>query len=76
MRPPRSVVYQEFVLLVPLDRLRRDPRSRGVHIAMGTFVSLIERAADLLALVTGAHWQQLLESRWMATDGTGLRHRE
>lgn len=67
------LVYQKFVLLVPLDRLRRDLKLHGVHIAMGTLVSMIERAADLLAPVDGVHWQQLLKSRWMATDGTGLK---
>jgi hypothetical protein len=67
------LVYQKFVLLVPLDRLRRDLKSHGVHLAMGTLVSLIERAADLLAPVDGVHWQQLLRSSWMATDGTGLK---
>ena len=67
------LVYQKFVLLIPLDRLRRDLKSHGVHLAMGTLVSLIERAADLLAPVDGVHWQQLLRSSWMATDGTGLK---
>jgi hypothetical protein len=42
-------------------------------MAMGTLVSFIERAADLLAPIDGLHWQQLLASAWMATDGTGLK---
>jgi transposase len=67
------LVYQKFVLLVPLNRIRRDLELHGVHISMGTLVSMIERAADLLAPVDGVHWQQLLRSRWMATDGTGLK---
>jgi hypothetical protein len=67
------LVYQKFALLVPLDRIRRDLETHGVHIAMGTLVALIERAADLLAPIDGVHWQQLLKSRWMATDGTGLK---
>ncbi|MEZ4376540.1 MAG: IS66 family transposase [Polyangiaceae bacterium] len=66
-------VYQKFVLLTPLDRIRRDLAARGVPLAMGTLVSFIERAADLLAPVDGLHWHQLLASRWMATDGTGLK---
>ena len=42
-------------------------------MAMGSLVSFIERAADLLAPIDGLHWQQLLASPWMATDGTGLK---
>jgi hypothetical protein len=40
---------------------------------MGTLVSLIERAADLLGPVDGLHWRRLLSGSWMATDGTGLK---
>jgi hypothetical protein len=67
------LVYQKFVLLVPLDRIRRDLAGRGIHLAMGTLVSLIERAADLLSPIDGLHWRQLLRGSWMATDGTGLK---
>jgi hypothetical protein len=48
-------------------------RRRGVPIAMSTLVTLIERAAELLSGIDGLHWKQLLASRWMATDGTGLK---
>ncbi len=65
-------LHQKFVMLVPLDRIRRDLADRNIPIAMGTMVSFIERAADLLARIDGLHWKQLLESEWMATDGTGL----
>jgi transposase len=67
------LVHQKFSLLTPLDRVRRDLAQRGVSIAMGSLVSFIERAADLLSGVDGLHWKQLLASRWMATDGTGLK---
>jgi transposase len=67
------LVHQKFALLTPLDRVRRDLAERGVPLAMGSLVSFIERAADLLAPVDGVHWKQLLASRWMATDGTGLK---
>lgn len=66
-------VYQKFWLLTPLDRIRRDLGERGVPLAMGTLVSFIERAADLLSGIDGLHWKQLLGSSWMATDGTGLK---
>jgi hypothetical protein len=67
------LVMTKFGLLTPLDRTRRDLKERGVPMAMGTLVSFIERAADLLAPIDGLHWQQLLASAWMATDGTGLK---
>ncbi len=66
-------VHQKFSLLLPLDRIRRDLVDRSIPIAMNTLVSFVERAADLLAPIDGVHWQQLLKSRWMATDGTGLK---
>jgi transposase len=66
-------VYQKFWLLTPLDRIRRDLVERGIPLAMSTLVSFIERAADLLSGIDGLHWKQLLASRWMATDGTGLK---
>jgi transposase len=67
------LVYSKFVLLMPLDRIRRDLAERGVPMAMSTLVSLIERAADILAPVDGFHWRSLLAGKWMATDGTGLK---
>jgi transposase len=66
-------VHSKFSLLTPLDRIRRDLADRGIPMAMGTLVSFIERAADLLAPIDGLHWKQLLAGRWMATDGTGLK---
>jgi len=66
-------VQQKFGMLVPLDRLRRDLAERGVPLAMGSLVSFVERAADLLAPIDGVHWKQLLAGKWMATDGTGLK---
>ncbi len=67
------LVTSKFSMLSPLDRLRRDLKDRGVPMAMGSLVSFIERAADLLAPVDGVHWKQLLAGSWMATDGTGLK---
>lgn len=66
-------VHGKFALLTPLDRIRRDLEERGVPLAMGTLVSFIERAADLLAPIDGLHWKRLLASSWMATDGTGIK---
>lgn len=66
-------VHQKFSLLMPLDRIRRDLADRGIPLAMSSLVSFVERAADLLAPIDGVHWQQLLKSRWMASDGTSLK---
>lgn len=66
-------IHQKFALLTPLDRVRRDLAERGVPLAMGTLVSFVERAADLLAPIDGVHWQQILSGRWLATDGTNLK---
>jgi len=67
------LMHQKFGMLLPLDRIRRDLAERGIPLAMGSLVSFVERAADLLAPVDGVHWRQLLAGRWMATDGTGLK---
>lgn len=66
-------VHNKFGLLTPLDRIRRDLAERGIPLAMGTLVSFVEHAADLLAPIDGLHWRQLLAGSWMATDGTGLK---
>jgi len=67
------LVHQKFVMLSPLDRIRRDLASRGITLAMSYLVTQIERAADLLGGVDGEHWKQLLVGSWMATDATGLK---
>ena len=67
------LVYMKFVMLAPLDRIRRDLASKGIPLSMGYLVSQIERAAELLDPVDGEHWKQLLASDWMATDATGLK---
>lgn len=67
------LVYSKFVLLMPLDRIRRHLEMQGVSMAMSTLVTQIERAADLLGPVDGAHWRALLKAEWMAMDATGLK---
>jgi transposase len=67
------LVHQKFVMLAPLDRIRRDLASRGIKLAMSYLVTQIERAADLLGIVDGEHWKQLLAGAWMATDTTGIK---
>lgn len=67
------LIVQKFVLLVPLDRTRRHLASMGVDLSMGTLVRLVERAADLLGPIDGAHWKALKAGDWLALDGTGLK---
>lgn len=67
------LVVVKFVLLVPLDRIRLLLVSQGVDLAMGTLVSLIERAAKLCDPVDGEVLKQLKGGRYMCFDGTGLK---
>lgn len=67
------LVVMKFVLLVPLDRIHLLLASQGVHIAKGTLVHLIERAATLADAVDGEHWKQLRAGAVIAFDGTGLK---
>ncbi|MFP4542265.1 MAG: IS66 family transposase [Opitutales bacterium] len=67
------LVHMHCVLLVPLDRIRRDLVARGISVAMSYLVTQLERASDLLGPIDGEHWKRLLQSDWMATDATGLK---
>lgn len=67
------LVHMHCVLLVPLDRIRRDLAARGIALAMSYLVSQLERASDLLGPVDGVHWKTLLAGDWMAMDATGLK---
>ncbi len=50
------LVHQKFSMLLPLDRVRRDLKTKGIPLAMSYLVTQIERAADLLGAVDGEHW--------------------
>jgi hypothetical protein len=67
------LVVMKFVLLVPLDRVRTQLQSKGIDLAMGTLVHLIDRAATLLDPIDGEHLRQLRVGAWMCFDGTGLK---
>lgn len=67
------LVVMKFVLLVPLDRIRTLLASQGVHIAIGSLVHLIERAADLAGPIDGEHLKQLRRGSYLCFDGTGLK---
>ncbi len=66
------LVVQKFVLLLPLDRIRDLLRLQGLPLSMSYLVSQVQRAAQLLGPIDGAHWKQLLAGEWMATDATSL----
>ena len=44
-----------------------------MHIAKGTLVHLIARAAKLADAVDGEHWKQLRAGAYLCFDGTGLK---
>jgi transposase len=67
------LVVQRFVLLAPLDRIRRLLLSQRIPIAMGTLVGLVELAARLLDAIDGEHWKQLKSGATILTDGTGMK---
>lgn len=67
------LVTMKFAMLVPLDRLRLELASKGIDIAMGTLVHLIERAAKLAKAVDDVHWAQLKAGLHIGFDGTGLK---
>lgn len=64
---------QKFVLLVPLDRIRRMLVSKGIDIPMPTLVRFIEKAATLLDPIDGEHWKQLKAGPTIQVDGTSLK---
>ena len=67
------LVTMKFAHLLPLDRIQAMLASQGVNIAMGTLVSLIERASDLLGAIDGEHLKQLKAGKYICFDGTGLK---
>ena len=65
-------LVQKFLMLAPLDRIRRHLRSMGIALSESFLVSQVERAADILDAIDGEHWKDLVAGDSMATDGTGL----
>lgn len=67
------VVTMKFVLLVPLNRIRKLLKRQGVELPKSTLVRLIDLAADLAAPIDGVHWKQLKARPVVLTDATGLK---
>lgn len=66
------IMYLNVGLLLPLDRIRQwFASSMGVPLTMSFLVDMKDRAAQLLDVVDGEHWKQLMRSRWLGVDGTG-----
>jgi len=67
------LMYNGFYLLVPLDRIRLGLKASGVSMSISYLVKLKQRAAELLDVVNGVHWKQLLSRPWIQVDGTGQK---
>jgi hypothetical protein len=67
------LVTMKFVMLVPLNRIRRLLESQRVYLPKSTLVRLIDLAATLAQAIDGAHWAELKKSDCLLTDGTGLK---
>lgn len=69
------IVTMKFVLLVPLNRMRKLLKSQGIVLPKATLVRLIELASDLASSVDGAHWKELKARHCVLTDATSLKVR-
>jgi transposase len=59
-------------LFLPLDRVQRDFKDQGAHIASSTLTRWWQTGADLLRPVAEAVRRSLLAQDYIRTDGTGL----
>jgi transposase len=66
-------IVQKFVLLVPLDRIRRFLALQGVVLSKGFLVLQTAMADELLAAIDGEHWKSVLAGDHMASDATGYK---
>jgi transposase len=66
-------IVQKFVLLVPLDRIRRFLALQGVPLSKSFLVLQTAMAAELLDAIDGVHWKLLLAQDHLASDATGYK---
>jgi len=66
------LVCEKYDKGVPLDRIRRILLRQGINISLSALVGMIAQAAKLIAPIDKVHWDGLLASSHMSTDGTGL----
>jgi transposase len=64
--------FAKVGLFLPLDRVQRDFRDQGAHIASSTLTRWWQAGADLLLPVAQAVRLSLLANTHIRTDGTGL----
>jgi len=64
--------FAKVGLFLPLDRLQRDFKDQGAHIASSTLTRWWQTGADLLCPVAEAVRRSLLAQEYIRTDGTGL----
>jgi len=64
--------YAKVGLFLPLDRVQRDFKAQGAHIASSTLTRWWQRGADLLLPVAASVRMSLLADSHIRTDGTGL----
>ena len=67
------LVTMKFVLLVPLNRIKKLLSKQGLSIPKSTLVRLIDLASTLAESVDGAHWKALKARPCLQTDATGLK---
>jgi transposase len=65
--------YAKVGLFLPLDRVQRDFKDQGAHIASSTLTRWWQRGADLLMPVAASMRMALLTDSHIRTDGTGLK---
>jgi transposase len=64
--------FAKVGLFLPLDRVQRDFKDQGAHIASATLTRWWQAGADLLLPIAGAVRLSLLADAYIRTDGTGL----
>ena len=64
--------FAKVGLFLPLDRIQRDFKDQGAHIASSTLTRWWQQGADLLLPIAQAVRSSLLAGAYIRTDGTGL----
>jgi transposase len=85
MQPPEAVkhgqfdasvlahlIYRKFGMHLPIDRIREDWRRMGHELASSSAQTALERACTLLEPIYDTLRRQVLSSRVLHCDGTGL----
>jgi transposase len=68
------LVFQKYGLHLPLDRIKHELAWMGFELEDGTLNRYLDKGVELLGLVDGVHWQDLLRGDVMQIDATTLRY--